>query len=84
MRQIIEALKEIKNTDVNIYTDHKIFGKQHVAIKFEPEVEIGLGFHCKEQIIYIDKEDIVDYYIEDDKIVINGTLMSITIVKTIS
>ena len=38
-------------------------------------------FHCKEQIIYIDKGDIVNYQIGSDQIIINGNTMCIKIVK---
>ena len=37
--------------------------------------------HCKEQIIYIDKGDIVSYQIGSDQIIINGNTMCIKIVK---
>lgn len=80
MRQLIDALRETQGQDVNIYTKHKLFGDQHLRIKFKPEVEVGIGFHYKEQAIYIDSSEIVDYRIENDKIVINGEMMSMTIV----
>ena len=38
-------------------------------------------FHCKEQIIYIDKGDIVSYQIGSDQIIINGNTTCIKIVK---
>lgn len=82
MRQLIEALKKIKGENVNIYTEHKLFGKQHLKIKFVPETEMGFGFHCKDQVIYIDKGEIVDYYIGNDRIVINGMMMCMNIIKT--
>ena len=81
MRQLIKALKEIEGANVDIYTEHKLFGKQHIQMKFVPEIEIGLGFRCREQIIYIDNDDFVDYYVENDKVIINGEMMSIKIVK---
>lgn len=83
MRQLIEALREIEGQNVNIYTEHKLFGKQHLKMKFKPETEIGFGFHYKKQIIYIDKNEIVDYHIDNDKVVINGTMMCINIIKTV-
>ena len=83
MRQIVETLQDIKGKQVDIYTDHKLFGKQHVAMEFEPETEIGLGFKCKGQTIYIDNNDIIDYSIENNVIVIDGKLMCIKIVKSI-
>lgn len=81
MREIIKSLNGIKGENVNIHTVHKLFGEQHIEMKFKPETEIGLGFHCKEQVIYIDNDDVIDYCVEDDKIVINGSMMCITIVK---
>lgn len=83
MKKIIEALQEIKGTNVNIYTEHKLFGKQHIKMQFEPETEIGLGFHCRDQVVYIDHEDVVDYCIEDKSIIINGKMMKITIIKRV-
>jgi hypothetical protein len=83
MRQLIDALREIQGQDVNIYTKHKLFGDQRLRTKFKPEIEMGIGFHYKEQAIYIDKSEIVDYCIEDDKIVINGEMMSMAIIKDI-
>ena len=80
-KDIIEALKEIVGQEVKIYTDHKLFGKQQIEMEFEPETELGLGFCCKGQSIYIDENDIVDCKINDNEIVINGILMSIRIVK---
>ena len=50
-------------------------------MNFVPVTEIGLGFRCKEQIIYIDNDNLVDYYVENDKVIINGKMMSIKIVK---
>ena len=83
MRQIVEALTKLQGENVDIYTDHKLFGKQHMQMKFKPETEIGIGFHYKEQIIYIDNDDIVDYYIENNKIIINGQVMHISITKVV-
>ena len=81
MRQIIKALNDIKGKDVNIYTNHKIFGKQHIKMEFEPETEIGVGFRCRDQVIYMDNNEIVDFSIEDGKVIINGEMMSIIIVE---
>ena len=79
--KIVEALKEIIGQEVKIYTEHKLFGRQQIEIEFEPEMELGIGFHCKDQSIYIDENDIVEYEINENEIIINGTLMSIHIVK---
>ena len=32
-------------------------------------------------LIYIDNDNLVDYYVENDKVIINGKMMSIKIVK---
>ena len=74
-------MKEYLRNNVDIHTEHNLFGKQHIQMKFVPETEIGLGFRCKEQIIYIDNDNLVDYYVENDKVIINGKMMSIKIVK---
>ena len=63
MIKIINALKNIKGKKVKIHTNHKLYGKQNICMEFEPETEIGLGFKCKEQTIYIDKDNITNYYI---------------------
>ena len=83
MRQLIDALREVQGKDVNIYTKHKLFGGQCLKTKFKPEVEMGIGFCYKEQIIYIDNSEIVDYCIDNDKIVVNGEMMSITIIEDV-
>ena len=82
MRQIIKVLKAIKGKYVNVYTNHKLFGKQHLQMVFEPETEVGFGFHFRDQIIYIEKDDMVSYEINNEHIVINGSMMSIKIVQT--
>lgn len=80
MRRIVEALNKINGQVADIFIEHRIFGKQHVTVIFKPETEIGLGFHCKEQIIYIDKTDLIDYEISDTSVVINGNMMKLKIV----
>lgn len=47
MRQIFEALRETKDKMVDIYTEHKLFGKQHIQTKFVPETEAGWGLDRK-------------------------------------
>lgn len=81
MREIIEALQALKGKDVDIYTAHALFGKQHLQMKLEPETSMGVGFRCKEQAIYIKYDDIVNYQIDDKGIIINGNLMRIIITK---
>ena len=79
--KIVEVLNETLGQEVKIYTDHKLFGKQQIEMEFEPETELGVGFRCREQAIYIDENDIVGYAINDNEIIIDGVLMSIHIVK---
>lgn len=83
MRKLIEALNELKGQDVYIYIEHKLFGSQCIIMQFEPETEIGFGFHFREQVIYIDKDDVVDYCVDTGKIHIDGGLMSMEIVKAV-
>lgn len=80
MGQILEALRETKDKNVNIYTEHKFFGKQHIQMKFVPETEAGWGFRVYGQAIYIDKDDVVSYEVDDGRIVINGNRMTIKII----
>ena len=75
MTTLINALKKIEGRQMQIHTEHKLFGSQNIYMKFQPETEIGIGFRCKDQVIYIDKDDIIGYDIEDDEILINGSLM---------
>lgn len=79
MTTIINALKNIKGRQARVYIDHQLFGKQNICLKFQPETEIGLGFHCNDQIIYIEKNDVLGYNITDNEIAINGSLMNIKI-----
>lgn len=81
MRQLIDALKEIKGEIVDIYTEHKFFDGQHIQMKFVPETEVGFGFHVHEQAIYIDKDDVVSYEVDDGRISINGSRMTIKIIS---
>lgn len=80
MRQLIDALKEMKGKTADIYTGHKLFGKQHIQMKFVPEIEAGWGFRVHGQAIYIDKDDVVSYEVDDGRIVINGNRMTIKII----
>ena len=79
MITIIDALKNMKGKQVNISTEHKLFGNQNISMVFKPETEIGLGFHCNDQIIYIDKQDVRFYDITEDEICIESELMRIVI-----
>lgn len=80
MRQIFEALRETKDKMVDIYTEHKLFGKQHIQTKFVPETEAGWGFRVRGQAIYIDKDDVVSYDVSNRKVEIQGKMMKIKIV----
>lgn len=80
MRQLIDALKEMKGKTADIYTEHKLFDKQHIQMKFVPETEAGCGFRVYGQAIYIDKDDVVSYEVDDGRIVINGNRMTIKII----
>lgn len=80
MRQLIDALKGIEGANVNIHTEHKLFGKQHIQMKFVPETEAGWGFRVRGQAIYIDKDDVVSYDVNNGKVEINGKMMCIKIV----
>lgn len=76
-----EALEEMRGEYVDIYTKHRFFGSQHIQMKFDPETEIGYGFYCKGQTIYICEDEIVSYIIEDNEIIIKGKDMEIKIAK---
>lgn len=81
MRQLIDALKEIEGENTDIYTEHKLFDKQHIQMKFVPETEAGWGFCVYGQAIYIDKDDVVSYEVDDGRIIINGNRMTIKIIS---
>lgn len=81
MRQLIDALKEIKGENVDIYTSHKLFGGQHIQMKFVPETEAGWGFRVRGQAIYINKDEVVSYEVGNRDIIINGNMMTIKIVS---
>ena len=81
MRQLIDALKEIKGEIADIYTEHKLFEGQHIQMKFVPETEVGFGFRVHEQAIYIDKDDVISYEVDDGRIAINGSRMTIKIIS---
>lgn len=81
MIKLKETLEEMRGEYVEIYTKHRFFGSQHIQMKFDPATEIGYGFHCKGQTIYIREDEIVDYVVGDNEIIINGKDMEIKIVK---
>lgn len=49
-------------------------------MKFIPETEAGWGFRVRGHAIYIDKDDVVSYDINNGKVEINGKMMSIKII----
>ena len=81
MREIIEALNGLKGKQVDIYTEHLLYGKQHIEMAFEPEVCPGLGFKCGEQAIYVKHDEIIYGYATENEVYIGGELMSVKIVK---
>ena len=81
MRQLIDALKEMKGKTADIYTEHKFFEGQHIQMKFVPEIEAGWGLRVHGQAIYIDKDDVVSYEVDDGRIIINGNRMTIKIIS---
>lgn len=81
MRQLIDALKEMKGKTADIYTEHKFFEGQHIQMKFVPEIEAGWGFRAHGQAIYIDKDNVVSYEVDDGRIIINGNRMTIKIIS---
>ena len=81
MRQLIDALKEIEGENTDIYTSHKLFGGQHIQMKFVPEIEAGWGFRVRGQAIYINKDEVVSYEVGNRDIIINGNMMTIKIVS---
>lgn len=81
MREIIEALNGLKGKQVDIYTKHLLYGKQHIEMAFEPEVWLGLGFKCGEQTIYVKHDEVICNCVTENEIYIGGELMSIKIVR---
>ena len=81
MRQLIDALKEMKGKTADIYTEHKFFEGQHIQMKFVPEIEVGWGFRVHGQAIYIDKDVVVSYEVDDGRFIINGNRMTIKIIS---
>ena len=79
MRQLVKALNELKGKEVCIRTEHKLFGNQRIEMDFEPETDMGIGFRCKGQVIYIDKDELVDYALRNNKILFGSKLMRISI-----
>ena len=73
-------MKEYLRNNVDIHTEHNLFGKQHIQMKFVPETEAGWGFCVRGQAIYIDKDDIVSYDVDNEKVEINGKMMHIKII----
>lgn len=79
MRQLVNALKELKGKHVHISTAHGLFGHQCIEMEFDPETELGVGFRCKGQSIYITDDELVSYSIKDDEIWFESALMCVKI-----
>lgn len=82
MRDLMWALENIRGKSVNIYTKHKLFGDQHIQTKFIPEIKKGFGFCGVENSVYIRQNEMIDYNIKDNEIVINGANMEMKIILT--
>ena len=79
MMELKEVLEKMKGEYVNIYTRHRLFGTQHIRMRFDPEIELGYGFRCKGQSIYIRENELVDYLIIDNRVIIIGENIEINI-----
>ena len=82
MRELTEALESIKGKNVGIYISHKLYGNQYIEVEFEPETVERIGFYCKDQVIYMNYDEITNYSISDKEVTINGEVMCITITNT--
>ena len=82
MIELKEALEKIKGKYVDIYTRHRLFGVQHIQMNFDPEINLGYGFRCKGQSIYIRENELIDYLIVDNRIIIDGENIEIKIIAS--
>ena len=73
-----EPFEKELNKDASEFTRDEM---QHIQMKFVPEIEAGWGFRVHEQAIYIDKDDVVSYEVDDGRIIINGNRMTIKIIS---
>ena len=74
------VLKRRNHLKMNIIKMFRILSEKRYLLCFL-NLNQNQQFHCKEQIIYTDKGDIVSYQIRSDQIIINGNTMCIKIVK---
>lgn len=79
MEELKEALENMRGKCVDIRTRHRFFGDQNIQMRFEPEIELGYGFCCRGQRIYIRKDELTTYSIKDNDIIIFGDNMEIDI-----
>lgn len=82
MEKLKKALKELEGKCVDIHVQHVLFGGQCLKFKeFIPVTDIGIGFKCRNQEIYIPYDQVIDYSIEKRMIMINGYNNVISIYK---
>lgn len=81
MEELVEALTSIRGEYVDIYTQHKLFGDQHLKMNFIPYIENGFGFCCKSQNIYIPNEELAVWVCGKNQITIKSKDMKIEIIK---
>ena len=82
MEKLKRALEEMKGENVNIHTLHRLFGEDNIECRhFIPVIEKGAGFEFRNQMIYILYNNIISYYVQKYKIIINGNNCKIEITK---
>ena len=82
MEKLKKALEELEGKCVDIHVQHTFFGEQNVKIKkFIPVTDVGIGFKCRNQEVYIPHDQVKDYKIEKYMITINGFNRAISIWK---
>lgn len=82
MKRIKCELENMKGKHVDIYTRHYLFDSQNLeAEAFIPITDIGIGFQCGDQKIYIKENEVESYDIKEDRIIINGQEMVMMFIK---
>jgi hypothetical protein len=77
---IINELKKIQNKNATISIAHKLYGNQNIKVAFQLlNTEKRLGFLIGEQEIYIEKDKISRYGIEDNEYYFADEIMEIRI-----
>lgn len=66
IKELIEAMYEVKGEDAEISIFHKLYGEQKLRCEFNPILDERIGFNIKGQCIYIDKNKIIKIRLEDD------------------